>query len=580
MDQHLQSWAAQQQSTPIFLTQSRYDGLNHFLRDVPVPLIALRATQKLSFDPPMDFQPLPGERTRYEMLEDLLGQKRRIGPERPIFGGEQETPFIPNDKTLNSFLGIPEPGQDCEPENIQEGPELAGPVQEEDNWRDDWPAVLADLAVGMIPVYGNYYAAVEVFSGYNMVLKELGPIERAALLVGILVPWVVKGAKIAITLTKAGYKAMIISSSGSKALSAASVGAAKAVKAEAAAAKLASIGAVAAAPAIAAAEVVLKGKPISLSLRLSVSRLMTALVKSSPRLAGAMLPRAQEALMRLVRRWPLLQVLDEAALQRVASAKGVDLVKGTLFEELCWARLSSRFFGRFSPQALGIPPGLLKVGEHLEGIPGHLLKDINGRQITDGMIGVRKAFATVVTRATEKGSINIAGRLKVFVNLEFKSGEASFKSLAGYAGRFSKLKGAAKQAIYALAQKEHEAEQIFAATNKLPYTKTLDEVAEAVYKRFSTGQVSKDFLRLIPDYAGNLAIIAENGVAWEVELVPQITQFWGIVRTGMDYKLLASVERSVRAEGFHFFVDRMVPVTAQELATMSEEIAYWAKVFL
>jgi hypothetical protein len=84
--------------------------------------------------------------------------------------------------------------------------------------------------------------------------------------------------------------------------------------------------------------------------------------------------------------YPILKkvALDESAVARIlAKGPGLDKVKGQLFEEITAAKVRSMLATTAGKAQLG---GKF-AGEALEFIPGHLVRDAEGRQLTDGLIG-------------------------------------------------------------------------------------------------------------------------------------------------------------------------------------------------
>src|SRR5262249_33123072 len=111
----------------------------------------------------------------------------------------------------------------------------------------------------------------------------------------------------------------------------------------------------------------------------------------------------------------VLARLGEGALERVlARAPEVDQMKGQLLEELLGARFSGSE-GRVAREALAGKSALKaasKAGSEIEFIPGHLIRDAEGKIFTDGVLAYREG-----------------DRLHVVALFESKAGKASAQKL-------------------------------------------------------------------------------------------------------------------------------------------------------
>ena len=94
-----------------------------------------------------------------------------------------------------------------------------------------------------------------------------------------------------------------------------------------------------------------------------------------------------------------LRSLDVLSLERVlAKGPNVDHLKGQLLEELVESRLVPWLRTREGGFALGVT---VPAGKKLEFIPGHLIRDTAGRQISDGMLVYRNSDELVVAAVFE-----------------------------------------------------------------------------------------------------------------------------------------------------------------------------------
>src|SRR5207249_1109840 len=85
---------------------------------------------------------------------------------------------------------------------------------------------------------------------------------------------------------------------------------------------------------------------------------------------------------------PIMSTLDDFAIRRLLE-KGPhpDLIKGQLLEELIESRLVPWLADRSGYIALGLEKEIPR-GSTVIFVPGHMISDINGRQLTDGILAI------------------------------------------------------------------------------------------------------------------------------------------------------------------------------------------------
>jgi hypothetical protein len=115
----------------------------------------------------------------------------------------------------------------------------------------------------------------------------------------------------------------------------------------------------------------------------------------------------------------ILGSLDEFAMQRILEkGPNVDHLKGQLLEELLESRVVPWLREQAGPFALGVQTS----GKKLEFIPGHLIRDASGRQITDGILAFRNN-----------------GVLEIVSVFEAKAGQRAARELSLASGSISSL---------------------------------------------------------------------------------------------------------------------------------------------
>lgn len=400
------------------------------------------------------------------------------------------------------------------------------------------PAVveIVELAIGLIPVVGSIVAAYEAYAGEDLFGYHLSDLERGILAATVLLPLagrVVKGGRILYT------EARMISLYGRDA-----------------AAWSRTIKAGSQATAGARALRVVEEAEVALRVQHNLERgLAQRAAKELPNVLRAAAPVATSAdnvvttmFRELSQRFNTLRTLDEFALQRVLSkGPNVDHLKGQLLEEIVEARIVPWLRDRAGSFALGIETG----GRQLEFIPGHLIRDASGRQITDGILAFRNN-----------------GVLEIAAIFEAKAGNSAARELSITRASISSLNTAERAELRAFARDIWRDARTAAQEKGVPYTKTIEEIEREVILTERGGQVRRDIERLSPGNGGALPGIRIGSDLVPVKISPTKTKFFGILPKDARRSL---IESELRAGGFNFEIIG-VDVTQRELKSIAEEM--------
>jgi hypothetical protein len=231
--------------------------------------------------------------------------------------------------------------------------------------------------------------------------------------------------------------------------------------------------------------------------------------------------RAVDALEDLVKFNGRFRELDANAIERLAAKKTRSHVDGQLFEEMLENRVMLWLNDPAGRAALGINPAHIRG--RLEFIPGHLLRDDFGLQLTDGM---------VVSRMRD-------GSLRILAIFECKAGARAATGLS-FKGksrsRFSKDEEAVLKDEVDRAMKELEQR---AKRSGKPVAKTRKEVEREFLNRQSRGQIGSDIERLHPSAGPDMdnlgpkdlgkQFIHLGGEPVRVHFSPTLTKFFGVL---------------------------------------------------
>ncbi|HEV8577822.1 MAG TPA: pre-toxin TG domain-containing protein [Thermoanaerobaculia bacterium] len=255
-----------------------------------------------------------------------------------------------------------------------------------------------------------------------------------------------------------------------------------------------------------------------------------------------------DLLRQLISKQKILQGIDELALQRVLlKGPNVDHLKGQLLEELIEARIVPWLRDRAGSFALGIQTG----GKKLEFIPGHLIRDIDGSQITDGILAFRNN-----------------GVLEIAAVFEAKAGKEAARELRLARTSLSKMSDAARKTLRAFAKDELREQRAAAKEAGKPFTKTIDEVEREIALSERGGQIRRDIERLSENHDGTLAQIRVGADLVPVRISQTRTKLFGVLPRDVNRAL---IERELRDCGYSFEI-LGADISQRELRDLSAEM--------
>jgi 23S rRNA pseudoU1915 N3-methylase RlmH len=329
---------------------------------------------------------------------------------------------------------------------------------------EEMPLDLAimDMALTCIPWgVGQAYSAFQVSFGFNILLFRLSKTDRAILGAAILVPYGVKMAKVTAKMAASGGKAAVAGkgvvamkagedialqaakqAAGASAFknsittltsgAAVGTGIAEAEKAAEVAAKVASVGSHGAEIILEAARAIFR-KKLSKQLAVKALSVIETMVKHNPELAEKMTKEAIEEFAKVVNKYPAILDIGSEGFAEVISVANKSNVLRAATDGLSKMGLLSRIKGnlverifntKMASLAERYPPKKLiewfARGKVIQGrfrfIPGHLLSDLEGRALTDGVFAV-----TTVVEEVKNGVIVVKKQIRIFAIFEMKS---------------------------------------------------------------------------------------------------------------------------------------------------------------
>jgi len=375
-----------------------------------------------------------------------------------------------------------------------------------------------ELVIGLIPVVGNAIAAYEAWSGEDLFGYRLTDIERGILAAAVLLP-------VAGRLAKGGRalytEARLVSLYGRDAAAWSRVLRAG----ERGAAQPQALG------VVERAEHELRvGGSVSATLRREVATAVPALTRGGTTTVGAAVDTGVADLLRdLQQRFPALASLDAPALLRVLErGPNTNHLKGQVLEELVESRLVPWLRGREGAFALGIT---VPAGKNLEFIPGYLIRDAAGRQVTDGVLAYRDG-----------------PRLVIAAVFEAKAGPHAARELSFARGTISGLTQAERNELRAGARDVWRDRREAAQAAGQPFNETVEQVEREFILSERGGQVRRDIERLSPgtDGPARLRIGTEE---LPVDFAPTRTKFFGVIPRGVR---AGTIEGQLAAERVTF----------------------------
>jgi Pre-toxin TG len=370
-----------------------------------------------------------------------------------------------------------------------------------------------EFAIGLVPVVGSVVAAYEAWSGVDLFNYRLTDLERGVLAASVLLPLagrLVKGGRALYT------EARLVSMYGRDA---ASWSRAVASGGRAAAEQEAFV-------AIRRAEEALRvDRSLTRAVATDAAAAVPRLTKDPGRLATVLDPAVLDLWRELSSTHAPLRSLDELALERIlAKGPNVDHLKGQVLEELIESRLVPWLSTREGGFALGIT---VPAGKKVEFLPGHLIRDAAGRQLTDGMLVYR-----------DKGELVIAA---VF---EAKAGANAARELSIKRASLSTLTDAERAELRANAKDVWREQRDAARLAGRRFTKTVEDVEKEYALSELGGQVRRDVERLADG-----ATVSVGGQASKVRISPTRTKFFGVLPRDVR---ASTIEKQLKDAGFMY----------------------------
>jgi hypothetical protein len=404
----------------------------------------------------------------------------------------------------------------------------------------DRPAVVEaiELAIAFVPVVGNAVAAYEAYTGKDLFGYSLTDVERGILGASVLLPIagrLVKGGRVLYTEARlvqlygrdaAAWSKVV--KAGGRAETAGTFEAIRDIENAAAElrAKTKIVGQVATEAAPAIKEAIKGSSSASSAVDAEIAKLLGDLHAASS----------------------TMKSLDAPAIRRcVEKGPNVDHLKGQLLEELLESKVLPWLRTRTGSFALGVQ---VPAGKKLEFIPGHMLRDVRGRQITDGILAYRHN-----------------GVLEIVAVFEAKAGQNAARELSKSKGSLSSLTEAERAELRAYARDILRDRRLEARRNGKLYRKKLADIMREIALSEHGGQVRRDIERLSQSTAGR-AVLNVGSELIPVSISVQKTKFFGIVPKNTTTK---TIEAQLQKEKFRYEMIA-VDVKASELKTLSEKM--------
>ncbi len=380
----------------------------------------------------------------------------------------------------------------------------------------DRPAMVQALsiAIAFIPIVGNMVALYEAYAGRDIFGFRLTDLERGILAASVLLPIAGRLAKFG----RAVYtEARLVKLYGRDAATWS-----RAVNNGASATALST-----ARKAIRDGEASVRSQAkLAQSLANDANAGVAAIIRDTPAVVKAADAPVASLFNQLLAKHSFLKDIDELAFQRIVE-KGANSShsKGQLLEELLESVVVPNLSKARFAEAFGINTG----GKKIEFIAGHLIRDSNGRQITDGILAFRN-----------NGVLEIVG---IF---EAKAGKHAARELSLAKGSLSSLTQDQRAELRAYAKDVlREEREIARQTNRrAAFTKTIADVEAEIKLSELGGQVRRDIERL--DQNGSLMI---GGESVRIRFSPTKTKFFGVLPKDVKTSL---IENELKQESVNF----------------------------
>jgi hypothetical protein len=349
-----------------------------------------------------------------------------------------------------------------------------------------------EFVVSFMPIVGSLVAAYEVASGQDLFGRKLTDVERGILAAGVLLPWAARAVKTGKALYTAERMAALYGEDAFRHSYALAMG------------ERLSSDVVGWAKLRDAQKAVAAGDKITREAASELSDTLKAVLKDARNAKPKALDPAFEAAFKaLVGKNLKFSGLDALAIERIA-AKGVNVshVKGQLLEEVLENKVIGWLREGTSKKALGLE----HIKEEIQFIPGHLVRNLRGRQITDGIL---------VTQVGDK--------LQIVAVFECKAGKSASRELSKAAMSLGDLSKDAIKELRSYSEDILEEVQEQARLDGRTVTDTVESIMKEVKLSELGGQVRRDIERL----ADSTIMIGSTKIS--VKVSPKTTKFFGVI---------------------------------------------------
>lgn len=420
--------------------------------------------------------------------------------------------------------------------------DLPADIQEINLPRPKRPAYeeAVEFVVSFIPVVGSLVAAYEAAHGKNLFGRRLTDVERGILAAGVLLPWAARAVKSGRALYTAERMAALYGEDAFKHSYALAMG------------ERLSSDVVGWARLKDAQKAVAAEKAIARDAASELSDSLSAILKDSrSAVPKALDPTFEAAFKALIAKNAKFAALDALAIERIA-AKGVNVshVKGQMLEEMLENRVVDWLRNGTGKKALGLE----HVKDPIQFVPGHLVRDLSGRQITDGIL---------VTQVGDK--------LQIVAVFECKAGKSASRELSRAAMSRGELSKAAEQELRAYAKDVLGELKEQARLEGRTITDTVESIMKEVKLSELGGQVRRDIERLAD------SSIMIGALKVPVKVSPKTTKFFGVLPN--DVKAATITQQLVDAGVSNFEVIG-VNLSQGELKSASKQLADSLKIEL
>lgn len=400
-----------------------------------------------------------------------------------------------------------------------------------------WYVDVVEIGVSFIPIVGSVVAAYEASTGRDLFGYSLDPLERGIIGATVLLPFAGRFAK----QGKALYTASRMEKMYGRD--------AKVWSKMLASGESLNKNSQALRTLREAKQMIASQTEWSSQLVKDVNKVVGAEVKGMGQASLTVTVRKEvtEAMTKLSTKYKVLDDLDELALERiVAKGPNTDHLKGQLLEEMLEAKVVRWLQDPFAAKALGLP-GTIRSHQELQFIPGHLVRDSLGRQISDGMI----------VRKTSNNAYEI---LAIF---EAKAGKSASRELSLAS---STLSAADKKELRAYAKDVYRELEEQARLEGKQVTQTIEEIEEDIILSEKGGQVRRDIERLTANEDGALTKIHIGASEVEVIVSPKGTKVFGVLPK--DIKP-STMEKELKDLGYDFEI-MWIDIDSKELKDIAK----------